>query len=463
MTDLARFTELTRAAASRRNRDPLTYFRPTPGQRAWLEDPAQVKLFRAGNQLGKTLAGCVEVLWRCLGRHRYYETQDPPIEVWIICHSMEMSVALQSKLQALIPPETLHPSTEFVPGKGFRGKTPLVRFKNGSMIRIKTTSQNSLGLASATIDYILIDEPPSREVWGELQLRIFRNRGSVGLTMTPIGRNVDWLKDLVEDGKVSDHCYTLSEENTRPEGALFPLVTQQEIDKLSEILLPFERAQRLEGAWEGTPEGRIFECYDTTKMYGDHLPRGSFKYGVGIDHGGGAGQQVAVLVAVAKEDLGKGKVWIIDESAATDPTAPEDDARAILGMLRRNGLRLEDIELWRGDRPYPGRRGVGTKSNSLLEKWIIKLAHARSRQKQRLRIMHPRKFAGSVEYGSRILHSTMVRGEFWCRPEAHQVDHSLRMWTGADDEHKHAIGAVRYIVVDLLGKRFAGVKKVRIF
>jgi hypothetical protein len=38
----------------------------------------------------------------------------------------------------MVPKEELHPDIEYVPGKGFRGLAPVVRFKNGSIIRIKT-------------------------------------------------------------------------------------------------------------------------------------------------------------------------------------------------------------------------------------------------------------------------------------------------------------------------------------
>jgi phage terminase large subunit-like protein len=456
---LERFYALGKEGARRKQRDPLLYYKPTPPQEEWLRDPSPVKAFIAANQIGKSIAGCVEILWRCLGRHRYYKTATPPIEAWLITHSWEQSIAIQSKLHSLTPPDELSPETVFIPGRGFRGKTPVVHFKNGSIIRIKTTNQGSLGLNSATIDICLIDEPPPRDIWGELQLRIFRKRGAVGLTMTPIGRPVEWLKDLIEADRVSAHFAGLTPENCTPKGALFPFVSQEEIDTLSELLLPHERAQRLEGAWSGAPEGRIFEAYDPESMYGDHRPSGNYKIGVGIDHGGGASKQVSVLVAIERLELGRGRVWVIDESIADGPTTPEDDARDIIDMLDRNGLKTSDVDFWRGDRPYPGRRGVGSKSNSLLEKVLIRKARSR----HRFRIMHPRKFPGSVEYGSRIIHSCMIRDEFKIRTPAVVSDNCLRQWTGLDDDKKHIIDAMRYIIVDMLGKRFASASKIRIY
>ena len=135
---------LARAATELRDRserDPLQFWRPTPPQLAWLSDSASVKLLRGGNQIGKTMATCAEVHWRCTGTHPYLTTHNPPVEIWIICHSWEQSVSVQQKFWELAPKADLHPDTEYVPGKGFRGKVPVVRYKNGSLVRIKTTIQ----------------------------------------------------------------------------------------------------------------------------------------------------------------------------------------------------------------------------------------------------------------------------------------------------------------------------------
>ncbi len=79
------------------------------------------------------------------------------------------------KFHALVPKHELHPDVEYVPGKGYRGTgAPVVRFKNGSIIRFKTTNQGTLGLASGTVDFIWIDEPPPPELFGEIRRRITR-------------------------------------------------------------------------------------------------------------------------------------------------------------------------------------------------------------------------------------------------------------------------------------------------
>lgn len=223
--------------ARRAQADPLAYFRPTVPQLEFLKCTAPVAMLRAGNQLGKTIAGLTDVIWRALGTHPYVPVAAPPLEAWVICFSWEQSLSVQAKFASLCPPGALAEGVEFVPGKGYTGRVPIVRFRNGSIVRFKTTNQGSLGLASATINHVLIDEPPPPEIWGELCARVLRNRGRIRLTMTPIGRPVDWLRDLVKAGEVVDMHYALTVENTTPIGGR-PLLTQAEIDGLAARYLP---------------------------------------------------------------------------------------------------------------------------------------------------------------------------------------------------------------------------------
>jgi len=200
-------TKKLRTLRSRSVSDPLSYFRPTPPQETWLKDTSKIKLLLGGNQVGKTYAATAELLYRCLGNHPYLKVDPPPIQAFLITHSHQQSITIQEKLFAMCPKDALHPSCEFVPGKGFRGMHPVVRFNNGSMIMIKTANQG-LGLASATVSYVAIDEPVSQEVWGELSARVLRGgaggkTGTIGITMTPVGQDVSYLQKLVEEGVVS--------------------------------------------------------------------------------------------------------------------------------------------------------------------------------------------------------------------------------------------------------------------
>ena len=162
-------------ALSKRNAsDPLTYFRPTPPQRAFLADPAKVKMLRGGNQVGKTAAAVVLLLWHCLGRHEYLDIDPPPITAILVTHSHAQSRIIMKKLYEMIPPKELHPSVEYKEGRGFTGLAPFVRFNNGSIIRVKTVGSGSLGLASETANLCVIDEPVEMEIFNECLARTLR-------------------------------------------------------------------------------------------------------------------------------------------------------------------------------------------------------------------------------------------------------------------------------------------------
>jgi len=157
---LQNLAALTVRMAQDKERNPLKYWRPTPIQKSVLQDKSQIVLLRGGNQIGKTMVGCYEVHCRAIGKHPHKRVTTKPVDIWIIVHSWEQSKVIQAKFWELAPKDELHEETEYVTGKGFRGKYPVVKYKNGSIVYFKTTGQGTLGVASGTVDFVWIDEPP---------------------------------------------------------------------------------------------------------------------------------------------------------------------------------------------------------------------------------------------------------------------------------------------------------------
>ncbi len=457
---------LARAADTLQRRavaDPLAYFNPTPPQLAFLSSSAPIKLARSGNQLGKTTMGLVDCIYRCLGSHPYTLVRAAPIEAWVVVVSWEQSLSIQQKLWNLLPKDAIDPATEYTPGRGIRGKTPIIRFLNGSVLRIRTVNQGALALAGSTIDYVLVDEPPPQAVWSELVPRVMRNRGRIAVTLTPIGAPLGWLRELVEKKVVQDLHFPLTVENTTPIGGR-PLLTQEDIDRLEAQILPMERRQRIHGDWDaGFSEGRIFAGFDPVAHVSDLLPEGECQVGIGIDHGSEGGSQVATLCVVSREGgvEGNPRFWILDQTISNGTTTPEQDARDILNMLRRNNMRVESVDRWTGDRKHGGRRWGGKKSNALLMQGF--------ERELRLpvgslgfRIHTAWKPAGSIYEGVRILNSAMLRHDLTVHPRCKQLIEDLKMWDGADDEHKHGIDSLRYGGVELVTRRLHVPHAVRI-
>jgi phage terminase large subunit-like protein len=452
-------------------RNPLKYWRPTPVQKRVVQDYFAIILLRGGNQIGKTMVGCFEVHCRCIGWHPYKKVKPPPIEVWIIVHSWEQSKVIQKKFWDMAPKSELHPDTEYIPGKGFKGKYPTVRYKNGSIVYFKTTGQGTLGVASGTVDFVWVDEPPPPDIWGELKARTTRTRGEMLLTLTPIGAPVDYLKEMVKDGIISEHVGVMSVENCTPEGCK-SMMTQEEIDALARSYLSIDREARMSGDWDGgVPEGRIFDAF-TEEMISDEEPTSTyyddrglekdkdFIFAVGIDHGHDVASQVAILSCIDMTDPQDPHIYIIDEYVA-DGAGAQKHARGILAMLKRNDLEIADITRWTGDRRHGGsKKGDGKMSNSML---MAGFAHELKYPKNNLpfKIRTAFKPRWSVIYGCSVIHERMVLGKFQIFPCCEKTIKSLKLWAmkknGQWDtmsEHKHCIDGMRYGVMPIVDVKY---------
>ena len=441
---LSALASATHVLGKRAHTDPLAYYRPTPPQLRFLQSSSQIKLFRAGNQAGKTWCGVADCIWRCLGSHPYTLVKAAPIEAWVVVVSWEQSLSIQQKIWSLLPKDAIEEDCEFTPGKGFRGKTPIVRFKNGSILRIRTVNQGALALAGATIDYVLIDEPPPEAIWSELAARVLRQRGRIAITLTPIGLPLGWLKKLVEQGEVEDIHTPLTVEATTPIGGR-PLLHQRDIDKLEAQVLPQERAQRIHGEWEsGWVEGRVFLQFDPATMVRDEAPAGEAQIGIGIDHGKESGAQTAVMVAITRTADNEPRITVLDVVSSNGMTTPEEDAAQILSMIKRAGLRWEQIDRWVGDRAAISRRGGAIKSNALLVQAFEKALKIPIGSWP-ARINTAYKPAGSVFHSYRIMQSAMLRGDFIVHPRCKRLIDDLGKFDGREaSNHKHTLDALRY-------------------
>lgn len=484
---LARLREARqRAARIRRGVElrPLDYFQWLPPQHAFFSCPDRVKLFRAGNQaLGKTTSGLAEVLWRCTGTHPFLTVPSRGIEAWVICASWSQSLAIQQKLWDLAPKDLVHPETEFDPVKGFRGKNPALRIRaadgSWSIIRIKTTNQGGLMLAGASIDVAMFDEPPkSARIFGEVLKRVMKANGVVLLTLTPVNAPTEWLQELTvprEDGTpplVTDIHYKLTPDVLIPMGSDEPLrlrdgtpCDEAWIRQIIRETLPHEVPVVVHGEWEMRVEDGVFRAFrasgPSTGPHHSHvieaLPAGTYDLRLGVDYGhGGNFEQVAVLVAVRRDPKTKqDRVYIVDEYVSDRETTQDDDARAILDMLDRNGLTWSSLDRAYGDRPYGGKGGakVGGKSNKGLEAALVKLDAAKRREALEPRIRTVKRGrghgAGSVHVGAEYLHRAMVReGHFRIMRRCSRGIESLSKWDWTDSEWKHWIDALRYALDD---------------
>lgn len=442
-----------RSIASARRSAPLDHWTPTEPQRDWLADTSPIKLLRGPNQGGKTQAGAAELLYRLRGRHPYQQLRHPaPIRAWVVCASWKQSLVIQAKVRELIGDDELGEDTHYTPKNGFSGQ--YLSLTNGSTCRFVTAEQDTVHLASETLHFVWIDEPPPEGIWSELLARVRNLRGVIALTMTPIGRPVEWLRKLVEEGAVSDHVYSLTVANCTPIGCVVPFITQAVVDNFRASCLPIERAQRCDGAWEGVSDDRMFAAFGD-HLITDELPASQVLIAVGVDHGAKAGRQRAVLV-YATQIAGHARAWIVDESASTERSGVEQDARGILDMLARNGVALHEVDYWIGDRRHGGDWRGNQKSNRDLKRAIALLTRkSLDELPAPLRFMSvPRKWSGSVAYGVRLMNKMMADDLLTVSPRAKEVIEGMRYWMGSpDDPKKDAVDAARYAIEKLVDAR----------
>jgi phage terminase large subunit-like protein len=438
---------------------PLDYIRWTPPQAKWLQSPHKRKLLRAGNQVGKTWAGMAEVIYRATGTHPYYTTKPPPVEIWIVCTTFPQSVFIMKKFWQLVPKHLIR-NTSCDPRYGFGKDNPAVVFQCGSVVRFKTTNQGAEAMAGATVDYVLIDEPTSEDIYRELDRRLTRTGGDLGLTLTPVNRPVEYLRQLVRDDIVEDIHARLTVENLTPLGDAGPLrlldgtpMDDSWIAEQRRTVLPRFAPVVLDGEWEFRLEGSVFSSFDVESHVTDALPRGEIKVCMGFDHGEGDFREVAILAAV--DDSGEfPRVHFLAEYASDGASLPETDAKETLKLLQLYGWtwRKDHVAYAVGDRPSIGRIG-GVKSNAELAKAIARELRRRGQLPARA-LIDPQIWqaktgkggnTGSVWTGVEWLHRAMLRpGHFTVHPRCARLIESFQKWDGSDNEWKDACDAARY-------------------
>lgn len=451
-----------RRSAGARAADKLARFRPLPRQATYLASPHRRKQLRGPNQGGKTTTLAVLLLCMMLGPDHpsvlalcarvpglRANLRRRATEGWVVCTSWKQSLTVQRKVHAMLPPGALHPESKYTRKNGFTGQ----RFQtvNGSLCTFVTTKQDTDELASATLDYVLIDEVPSEEIYGELAARVRHLSGFIGIHYTPINRPVEWLRAKVEKKEIEDHHFELTLEALTPVGSRFPIQSQQQIDDFVLDCPPWQYGQRVLGAWEGATEGRWMQRYDPTRHDRDDPPPYSPEWVicVGMDYGLQPGKMAAHLAAGRNGGTTRPEVCFWDEVAAGDDEvwSMEEFVERILAMLRRNGLSYDSVDLWTGDRSAVGKGGK-VSNREMRAHFAAALGRTQSQVKA---ISTPRKGALSVEYGCGVINAVFARNSAWVNRRCVQFRKFLAHFAGnVRDKTKDAGDAARYAFLELV-------------
>lgn len=440
-----------------------------PGQAAFYASAAKRKLFRSGQQSsGKTWAGARELIRRMEGAHPF---RPAPIKAWVICGGGEQAQVVQEKVWELVPKHLLADGCAYDTRKGaFLGKYPKMIFRNGSIAEFKSGQSDTINLASGTLDLVWIDEPPeSQRVYSELLKRLLKRNGDMLLTMTPVNNPVEWIREECEAGRIEDIHYELTAENMIPVGRNEPIrltdgtvCDQAWIDHLIHETPPSEVPVVIHGGWEFRAEAAYFGgAWDPTTMVHEHLPVGDCNLHLGVDFGTRPGKQIALLVAVQTGAEGP-RVYVLDEYVdALGIATPAMDARGILDMLARNEQTWGDLHCAYGDRAHL----AGQQDQKSTKDLAFAIVREMARGGQKMIALNPQlrtakhgagRGAGSVDLGGRWLRVAMIEGRFAVHPRCMRLVEALPKYTGADDDAKDPVDAVRYGLDPLI---FAGIPR----
>ncbi len=461
----AKTAKLIRGIAKAYERNPKPWMMLLPGQAAYIADKSRLKLYRAGNQhSGKTTAGLFEIVSLCEGTHPFLKRLKPPLHGWVVASSAKQSVDIQLKLFALLDKARVDWSVTLKPTEkqGFGVQNPVIKFKNGSSIKFRTSQQDPKDMAGATLNFVMIDEPVNERLFNELKKRVMRKGGYLYLTCTPIGvADLGYLRTMVDNGIVSDHHRPMLPSNLIPIGSRYPMRLEDESKTWMDAdFIARERRETsprlapiiLDGEWEEALGASYFPAFERHQIVVPDLAdlwdvRKTWRVYLGIDHGTDFKQCAALVAVEGHVPIGQERIVIIGEYFGSNGCTPKDDAQGILQMMMACGVSWVDLDGATGDRAHNMSRFGGVNKNN------IEL-HRHLRSILGVDKLHPAIWqaktgvgsnAGSVQIGVDYLHRRMVNKMFYILERCVKTAESFEKWNGSTRaDEKDIIDATRY-------------------
>jgi phage terminase large subunit-like protein len=416
--------------------NPLACWRPSPALAGFMHDPAKRILIRAANRVGKTAhAGARLSTLMCRVPNKAYRV--------VGTNFKQTHQVAGGYLHRFIPANMLTSASRYSESRGWNYDK--IVLTNGTTCDFRTYEQHADQHAGPDMDGVWCDEPPPQPIWAECLRRVYSRQGFIWMSFTPLGREATTLRKNVEaEGSLwKQYLAEMSAENC-------PWYTPEQVEAWKKEVrdtMPDAYEQTINGAWEGITSDRTFTGYDSSSNFTiDTAVPANARFGVGVDHGEGAGKQVAILIAW----VGEGKdarVWVLDECVSKSVTTPEQDARAIRDMLQRNGRDVADVHRWKGDINTAGKGGAGRSCNEML---ALCLAEAAGYKRFPREFESADKGADSIRKGEGLLNAGFLRDRILVNAARCPVlCRSLAHYSG-QEELKHALDGLRYIAVPAL-------------
>jgi hypothetical protein len=417
----------------------------SPGQESFHAELSRLRALIAGNQIGKTRAFAAECWWHALGEHPFRDVLPAPNVGWIIIPVLDSDwVKVCRKLREIEPPGALDPGCHYDSAKGYYyGGARRLKLACGSIMEPKSGTQHSEALEGDTIAWVGFDEPPRPSHWNGPLTRIAVNHGDAWLTFTPVGRPLEWLRTYFEGNAETETPghpeWKITKIPLTPENC--PHRTPEDIAEQIAAYDTWDYRQRVEAEWDGVTVGRALSSFTEGCIIDDEgLPETADEIRIGIDHGEGAGKQMAYVAAV----VGR-RYYLLAEYRGVKGSTPHEDAEGIVAMLTGLGLTVHHVTRAFGDVNSAGKLGGGGKLNAFLEAAIAKVCKL---NQPPFTVEKPAKGAGSVKAGQRAINHACKEGRFFVHESCRSFIHAAKHYTGTEADLKDPIDAARYAIAD---------------
>ena len=450
------------AAFCRRN--PFYIYDPLVSLLSFHASPHPRRLLRTANKIGKTYASAYEAWAHLIGRHRWRRIEAS--SGWAMVANIAQTYPIVcDALRALEPSDALDADTHYVIGKGYlTNGRHMIRSAAGHVLDFRSGEGSPLSAESGSVGWLWIDEPPKADRFGGALSRVAVAQGPVWMDFTPIGRPTAAFREHIEGSAelgtppreewiqfrprlTEADCTTETGRVIRSAASIAAQVAAYS---------PWEYEQRVNGEWEGVSLGRRLSAFSEACYLDDEeeirVGEGD-ELRVGIDHGEGAGKEVAYLGLVSGR-----RYTLLGEYTGKAGATPREHAAGILAMLRARGLSVFDIAHWFGDVNSAGLIGAGSKYNSFVE---YAFADELGLPSCPFVIETPSKGKGSVTAGEAAINHACREGRWRVATSCGAFSHAARHYTGKEKDLKDPIDAARYTFADrLLRDREASIRVI---
>jgi len=302
-SELMAMAAALKALDDKRRYNKLDFFVPYPKQQEFFDLGGIVRerMLRAGNQIGKSEAGAVEMTYHLTGDypddwfgHRF----ERGITAWACGESALMVRDIQQSKLFGEPGVEDSLGTGFVPRDKIVGKPSMargitdafdtvhVRHKSGSIstLKFKSYEQGVKKFQGKPVDVIWDDEEPEMEIYLECKARTLATKGIIYTTFTPLNGRTPlfiYMTDPAAKAQRQEVLMTFRD---------VPGLTQEDIDDRLAAFPAYQREARLNGVpMQGS--GRVFITPEDALMEPliKHLPPSWYKlwaidFGINEEH-----------------------------------------------------------------------------------------------------------------------------------------------------------------------------------